>query len=607
MKRTVPLLITAVSGIMLIVSTFVPAIQEWGKEALVWFDILASIAFILGGGNLLALHLKAMSDRKAGWGYSLVTLVAFIVTLVLGLAKVGSPPAFSVENYGTTAVRFPLSQMPVYRVPGKIPTTSVASALPKDVRSQLKEVDGELLFQGWMTATQRTDLLEFSRKLDWQCQVEELYAATQQAELEGRVGYDVKRQAIMVSGVLDEELKNRLTSVLGESAEAKQAIDQLHQKTHETTVAALPFVPKSLSIPDSADGFASLEGSELTIVGPLSPAMRDQIANSWAGFPPAMPLSPEQQKELQSDLEQLGSPLNELQLAAWSKFFATEWEAGSLIEAINLAGIVAAPEKSACELFAEQQSGVKDLVTTLPAPPETQLNDDQKQAIQVFVEQPGQTPDQLKESVAGLGEFTAAQSGAVDSFLAGLPREADRLKALGLTLIKEGELSQEQQEFLFAGAKDQYAWKVAIDQLFLASNSVKNPWSGGYSTEGIPFWWVYEYVLQPLMTTTFAMLAFYVASAAFRAFRAKNLEAGLLLGTAFIVLLGRTALGVELTAWVPDALSALKIDQMTVYIMKIFNTAGNRAIMIGIALGIASTSLKVLLGIDRSYLGAGDD
>jgi hypothetical protein len=41
--------------------------------------------------------------------------------------------------------------------------------------------------------------------------------------------------------------------------------------------------------------------------------------------------------------------------------------------------------------------------------------------------------------------------------------------------------------------------------------------------------------------------------------------------------------------------------------MQVFNTAGTRAIMIGIALGIASTSLKVLLGVDRSYLGSAEE
>ena len=107
--------------------------------------------------------------------------------------------------------------------------------------------------------------------------------------------------------------------------------------------------------------------------------------------------------------------------------------------------------------------------------------------------------------------------------------------------------------------------------------------------------------------TMFAMLAFYVASAAFRAFRAKNTEAILLLGTAFIILLGRTFAGVFLTSWLPESLSGLRIENLTVTIMQVFNTAGNSAIMIGIALGIASTSLKVLLGVDRSYLGGGED
>ena len=131
--------------------------------------------------------------------------------------------------------------------------------------------------------------------------------------------------------------------------------------------------------------------------------------------------------------------------------------------------------------------------------------------------------------------------------------------------------------------------------------------SGHYREIGSPFWWLYEYAFKPLTATMFAMLAFYISSAAFRAFRAKNIEAILLLVTAFIILLGRTFAGVYLTAWLPDWMSGLRIENLTVFIMSVFNTAGNRAIMIGIALGIASTSLKVLLGVDRSYLGSGED
>jgi hypothetical protein len=93
----------------------------------------------------------------------------------------------------------------------------------------------------------------------------------------------------------------------------------------------------------------------------------------------------------------------------------------------------------------------------------------------------------------------------------------------------------------------------------------------------------------------------------FRAFRAKNLEAILLLGTAFIILLGRTFAGVLLTSWLPESLAGLRIENLTIEIMSVFATAGNRAIMIGIAHGIAATSLRVLLGVDRSHLGGGDD
>lgn len=131
-------------------------------------------------------------------------------------------------------------------------------------------------------------------------------------------------------------------------------------------------------------------------------------------------------------------------------------------------------------------------------------------------------------------------------------------------------------------------------------------WAGSYNENGSAFWWFFEYVLQPLMATMFAMLAFYVASAAYRAFRAKNVEATLLLLTAVIVLLGRTYAGVWVTQWLPED-SLFRVENLANWINETFTTTGNRAITIGIALGVVSTSLKIILGIDRSYLGSGKD
>jgi hypothetical protein len=134
------------------------------------------------------------------------------------------------------------------------------------------------------------------------------------------------------------------------------------------------------------------------------------------------------------------------------------------------------------------------------------------------------------------------------------------------------------------------------------------PWSGDYVSNGSAFWWAYQYVYLPLAATMFSLLAFYIASASFRAFRAKNTEALILLTTAFIVLLGQASFGDSITAFLPALPYGLDQDlqfsSITSMIMNVFNLAGNRAIMLGIALGVVSLSLKILLGVDRSYLGS---
>lgn len=129
---------------------------------------------------------------------------------------------------------------------------------------------------------------------------------------------------------------------------------------------------------------------------------------------------------------------------------------------------------------------------------------------------------------------------------------------------------------------------------------------GDLMAEGSWFRFVFHAVLAPLEASMFALLAFYMASASFRAFRAKTPEATILLCAGFMVLLGRTFLGSLLTRWLPPELSFLSIPRIADWIMTWPNTAGQRAIVIGIALGVVASSIRIIVGIERSYLGSED-
>lgn len=112
--------------------------------------------------------------------------------------------------------------------------------------------------------------------------------------------------------------------------------------------------------------------------------------------------------------------------------------------------------------------------------------------------------------------------------------------------------------------------------------------------EGTIFDWVYYYAQYPLQATMFSLLAFFIASAAFRAFRIRTFQASLLAITAVLVMIGRVPVGEKLWPGFPDFIE---------WIMNVPQLAGKRAIMIGAALGAISTALKVLTGLERTYLG----
>jgi hypothetical protein len=127
-------------------------------------------------------------------------------------------------------------------------------------------------------------------------------------------------------------------------------------------------------------------------------------------------------------------------------------------------------------------------------------------------------------------------------------------------------------------------------------------WSVQFGTGPGSFYdWLFEYVDSPMMETMFAMLAFYIASAAYRAFRARNAEATLLLVTAVLVMFWRIPMGEAMLRAISENIP----EYINTYIMGGFNVAVQRGIIIGAALGIASMSLRVMLGIERTYMGKG--
>ena len=108
--------------------------------------------------------------------------------------------------------------------------------------------------------------------------------------------------------------------------------------------------------------------------------------------------------------------------------------------------------------------------------------------------------------------------------------------------------------------------------------------------------WVYNATVVPMESTMFSLIAFYIASAAYRAFRAKSFEAVVLLLTAFVVMLGNVPLGDVIWRGIPIIKD---------WIMRVPNSAGMRGIAIGTYIGSFATSLRILLGLERAHLGGG--
>ena len=107
--------------------------------------------------------------------------------------------------------------------------------------------------------------------------------------------------------------------------------------------------------------------------------------------------------------------------------------------------------------------------------------------------------------------------------------------------------------------------------------------------------------LASLDGTMFSIIAFYIVSAAYRAFRVRSTEATILLLTAVIVMMGQIAIGQFITHKLPSTgvFSVFRFEIARQWILDIANTAAVRAIGFGLGIGGLAVALRLWLGLER--------
>ena len=148
---------------------------------------------------------------------------------------------------------------------------------------------------------------------------------------------------------------------------------------------------------------------------------------------------------------------------------------------------------------------------------------------------------------------------------------------------------------------------MAFVQIYLF-HSRKTPVAPGEQFPNATFTFIFETqrilfksFFQGLNATIFSLLAFYMASAAYRAFRIKSLEAGIMMVVAVLVMLGQISFGAgAITYGIPadSFLGNFRLEIIRNWIMDNWNTAAQRGILFGIYIGSLAMTLRIWLSLE---------
>ena len=106
---------------------------------------------------------------------------------------------------------------------------------------------------------------------------------------------------------------------------------------------------------------------------------------------------------------------------------------------------------------------------------------------------------------------------------------------------------------------------------------------------------IFANVNNTLDSSFFAMLCFYIFSAAYRAFRIRNADSAVFLISGTLVMLGAVPIGAVIWSGFPA---------VSTWILSVPNTAAMRGILLGAALGYIATAMRIILGMEKGMFGA---
>ena len=104
-----------------------------------------------------------------------------------------------------------------------------------------------------------------------------------------------------------------------------------------------------------------------------------------------------------------------------------------------------------------------------------------------------------------------------------------------------------------------------------------------------------------LDSTIFSLLAFYMATAAYRAFRLRSGEATVLVIAAFLVMLGQVPVGMWITSGLPETgfWAGLRAESIALWLQQVISMSGLRAVNFGVGVGALAMALRLWLNLER--------